>query len=105
MALAIIETGGKQYIVSPGSKIKVEKIKDKRVKDEIVFDKVLLFEEDGKVKIGTPFLEKIKVTGTIIDEDRNKKIIILKFRPKTRYKVKKGHRQPFMKVRVKKIED
>ena len=104
MALAIIKTGGKQYVVQPGDKIKVEKIKDKKQGDKIVFDQVLLVQKRKKVEIGAPFIKNAKVAGEILEEEKGKKITILKYKPKTRYKVKKGHRQPFMKIQIKTID-
>ena len=104
MSLAIIKTGGKQYIVSPGDELKIEKIKDKKVGEEIVFDEVLLLEKQRKVMIGTPLVKKAKVVGKIIEQGKDKKITILKYKPKTRYKVKKGHRQEYMKVKIEKVE-
>jgi len=105
MPLAIIKTGGKQYIVSPGDEIKIEKIKDKSQDDEIVFDEVLLIKKQKKLEIGTPFVKGAKVTGKILEEGRGKKITILKYKPKTRYKVKKGHRQAFIKIKILKISN
>jgi len=104
MALAIIKTGGKQYLVSEGNEIKIEKVKDKKEKDQIIFDQVLLVEKRNKIMIGTPFIKEAKVIGKITEEGRGKKITILKYKAKTRYKVKKGHRQPFVKVKISKIE-
>ena len=103
MAMAIIKTGGKQYLVEPGSEIKIEKIKDKKQGDEVIFNEVLLVQKQRKLEIGTPFIKKAKVTGKIIEEGKGKKITILKYKPKTRYKVKKGHRQPYIKVKIDKI--
>jgi large subunit ribosomal protein L21 len=98
--LAIIKTGGKQYIVSPGDEIKIEKIKGKKEGDKVTFDQVLLIHKQRSIKIGTPFVKGAKVTANIIEEGRNKKITVFKYKPKTRYKVKKGHRQPFMKIKI-----
>ena len=102
--IAIIKTGGKQYLVSPGDEIEIEKLKGKKEGDEIVFEQVLLVQKQNKLEIGTPFVEGAKVTGKIVAEGKGKKITILKYKPKTRYTVKKGHRQPFMKVKILKIE-
>jgi len=101
--LAVIKTGGKQYIVSPGQKIKIEKI-DKKEGEEIVFDEVLLLEKGGKVEIGSPLVKGAKVIGKIISQSKAKKVIVFKYKPKTRYKVKKGHRQPFTEVEIKEIQ-
>lgn len=112
MEVAVIKTGGKQYLVSPGKKIKINlpalhseasragKIEGK----EIIFDDVLLLERDGKVEIGTPFLKEVKVIGKILKQGRGKKVIVFKVKKKKRYKVKKGHRQPFTEVEITKIE-
>mgnify|MGYP001049650841 CR=1 FL=1 len=101
--IAIIKTGGKQYLVSPGLKIKIEKL-DKKVGEEVEFKDVLLVEKDGKVEIGKPFLKDRKVLGKVIEQKKDKKVIVFKYKRKTRYKVKKGHRQPYTKVEILKIE-
>jgi large subunit ribosomal protein L21 len=102
--LAVIETGGKQYVVGLNDLIKTETIKGKKEGDKVVFDRVLLLENEGRVEIGTPYLKKAKVTGTVVEQGRSKKLIVFKYKPKTRYKVKKGHRQSFTKVKIEKIE-
>ncbi len=102
--LAVIKTGGKQYIVSPGDKIKVEKIDAKEGK-EINFSEVLLIEKKNKIQIGTPFVKGAKVVGKILKHDRAKKVIVFKYKSKTRHKTKKGHRQGFTEVEIVKIED
>ena len=101
--LAIIKTGGKQYIVTPGTKIKIEKIEEKEGK-EVTFKEVLLVEKNKKLEIGTPLVKGCKVIGKVLSQGKGKKVIILKYKPKTRYKVKKGHRQPFTEVEILKIE-
>jgi len=101
--LAVIRTGGKQYLVSPGQKIKIEKI-DKKEGSEITFNEVLLLEKQKKVEIGTPLVKGAKVTGKILSHGKGKKVIIFKYKPKTRYKIKKGHRQPFTEIEITKIE-
>ena len=101
--LAIIKTGGKQYIVAPGQKIKIEKL-DKNEEDEIIFSEVLLLEKNKKTEIGTPFVEGAKVVGKVLKQGKAKKVIVFKYKAKTRYKVKKGHRQPFTEVEIKTID-
>ena len=101
--LAVIRTGGKQYLVSPGQKIKIEKVEAKEG-SEIKFDEVLLLEKGKKLEIGTPLVKEVKVTGKIIRHGKSKKVIVFKYKPKTRYKVKKGHRQPFTEIEIVKIE-
>ena len=101
--LAVIKTGGKQYLVSPGQKIKIEKIA-KKEGSEISFPEVLLLEKGKKIEIGTPLIKGVKVIGKIVRHDKAKKVIIFKYKAKKRYKVKKGHRQPFTEVEIIKIE-
>ena len=101
--LAVIKTGGKQYLVSPGDKIKIEKI-DKKEGSEIAFREVLLVEKNRKVEIGTPLVKGAKVIGKILKQAKSKKVIVFRYKSKTRYKKKKGHRQPFTEVEITKIE-
>ncbi|MBZ9569628.1 50S ribosomal protein L21 [Patescibacteria group bacterium] len=101
--LAVIKTGGKQYLVSPGDKIKIEKIEAKEGK-EITFKEVLLLEKQRKLEIGTPLVKGAKVIGKVLKHGKRKKVIVFKYKSKTRYKVKKGHRQLFTEVEIIKIE-
>ncbi len=112
---AVIKTGGKQYLVSPGQKIKIEliskaeKAKEKaetKAKDkEIIFDQVLLLQKGNKVEVGMPFVKNAKVVGKILKEDKAKKVVIFKYKSKKREKTKKGHRQPYMEVEIVKISN
>jgi large subunit ribosomal protein L21 len=109
--LAVIRTGGKQYIVVPGQKIKIDppSLKLRRAKkievgQEVVFDEVLLLEKGKSLEIGTPYVKGAKVVGKVLKQGRSKKVIVFKYKPKTRYKKKKGHRQPFTEVEILKIE-
>ncbi len=102
--LAVIKTGGKQYLVSPGQKLKIEKI-EKKEGDEVVFDEVLLLDSDGKLEIGSPTIKGAKVLGKVLSQGKGKKVIIFKYRAKTRYRKKKGHRQTFTEVEIKTIEN
>ena len=97
--LAVIKTGGKQYLVSPGEKIKIEKI-NKKEGAEVTFNEVLLMEKNKKVEIGDPQVKGVKVTGKVLKQDKSKKVIIFKYKAKKRYQVKKGHRQPFTEVQI-----
>ncbi len=103
MSLAIIKTGGKQYLVSPGQKIKIEKLEIPEGK-EVIFDQVLLLEKGKKLEIGTPLIKGARVTGKVLKHGKAKKLIIFKYKPKTRYKKKIGHRQPYSEVEITKIE-
>ncbi len=100
--LAVIETGGKQYLVCTGEELKIEKLNVEVGKD-IVFDKVLLLAKDdgSDVKIGTPYLDGVSIAATVEDQGRNKKIRVVKFKRKVRYKRVYGHRQHFTKVTIK----
>ena len=102
MAFAIIETGGKQYLVSAKDKIRVEKLSDKD--GEVVFDKVLLMAGEGTAKIGKPYLSGGKVTGKVLKQGRAKKIKIFKYHSKTRYRRRIGHRQEFTEVEIQEIK-
>jgi large subunit ribosomal protein L21 len=101
--LAIIKTGGKQYNVSPGQKIKIEKLVGNEG-DAITLGDVLLMADDKDVKIGQPKVEGVKVTAKILKQDRVKKVTILKFKPKKRYQVKRGHRQPYTLIEIENIK-
>ena len=100
--LAVIKTGGKQYIVAPGQKIRIEKL-DAKEGEEVVFDQVLLLEKNKKLDIGYPFIKDAKVIGKVSSQGKGKKVIVFKYKSKTRYKKKKGHRQPFTEVEILKI--
>jgi len=99
---AVIKTGGKQYLVSPSDKIKIEKLDIEEGK-KITFKEVLLLNKGKTVKIGTPLVKGTKVEAKVLKQDRAKKVIILKYKAKKRYQVKKGHRQPFTEVEILKI--
>ena len=98
---SIIETGGKQYKVKEGDKIKVEKL-DGEAGTEVIFGKVLLkVSDEDKVEIGQPYLKDVKVIGEITNQGRNKKLIVYKYKPKKRERTKKGHRQMFTEILIK----
>jgi large subunit ribosomal protein L21 len=99
---AIIETGGKQYKVEEGREIVVEKL-DAGEGETVTFDKVLLVKGDS-LKVGNPYVEGAKVTGKVEKHGRAKKIIVFKYKPKKNYRKKQGHRQPFTRIRIEKIE-
>ena len=98
---AIIATGGKQYRVSEGDVIYIEKI-DAQVDSSVSFD-VLLMGNDGDVKIGTPVVEGVKVEGKVVGQIRGEKIVVYKYKSKKNYRRKQGHRQPYTKVEITKI--
>ncbi len=99
---AVIKTGGKQYLVTPGQKLKIEKL-DAKEGDAFNFDQVLLAGDDKKVEVGTPHVSGAKVEAKVIKQGRGDKVIVFKYHAKTRYRKKKGHRQPFTEVEISKI--
>ena len=98
---AIIATGGKQYRVSEGDVIYIEKI-DAQVDSTVSFD-VLLVENEGDVKVGTPIVEGVKVEGKVVGQIRGEKIVVFKYKSKKNYRRKQGHRQPYTKVEITRI--
>ena len=101
MSLSVIKTGGKQYVVLPGQKLKIEKLNSK-TGEKVSFETLLTSDTEGKdVKIGKPFLTG-KVEATAIGEGKAKKVLVVKYKPKTRYKKRVGHRQPFTQVEITK---
>lgn len=103
---AVIKTGGKQYKVSKGDVVKIEKLSGNyKEGDKIVFDKVLLV-DNGKdmTTVGTPYIKGAKVEATLEEQGKDKKITVIKFKSKSRYFRKQGHRQPFFKVQIDAIK-
>jgi len=100
--LAIIKTGGKQYKVAVGDKIKIEKIEGEDG-TKITFDEVLLVGDEKDVKVGTPLVVGAKVEGTLGEQGRHKKVWGIKHKAKKRYKVKFGHKQMFTLVEITSI--
>ena len=100
---AVIETGGKQYKVIEQDIIFVEKL-DANEGDDIVFDSVLALSNDNGFKVGTPTVAGAKVTAKVLKNGKNKKIYVMKYKPKKNEKKKIGHRQPYTKVQIVKIE-
>lgn len=96
--IAVIKTGGKQYLVKEGDVLVVEKI-DAEPGKEISFD-VLLKADGANVDIGAPLLQT-KVTGEVVAHGRGKKIEVVHYKPKVRYTRRRGHRQPFTKIKIK----
>jgi large subunit ribosomal protein L21 len=99
MLFAVIKTGGKQYIVSPDQKIKIEKLEGKEG-DKVNFSDVLLLADNGNVRIGKPVVEGAKVEGEITKQARDKKKIIFKYHSKARVRKTKGHRQYFTEIKI-----
>ncbi|WP_019120141.1 50S ribosomal protein L21 [Brevibacillus massiliensis] len=99
---AIIETGGKQYKVEEGSVLFIEKLASGEG-ETVTFDKVLLVSKDGKVAAGTPTVAGATVTGKVEKHGKGEKITVFKYKAKKNYRRKQGHRQPYSKVVIEKI--
>jgi len=100
---AVIQTGGKQYVVAPGEELKVEKMPGE-VGETIAFDRVLLTSDGENVTLGKPYLENTRVLGRITRHGRNRKIVVFKYKRRKGYRKKLGHRQNYTLVRVENIE-
>ena len=96
---AVITTGGKQYYVSEGDVIYVEKL-DLEEGAKVDFEQVLMVDN----KVGTPYLDGAKVTGTVLKNGKQKKVVVYKYNAKKKYRKKQGHRQPYTKVEIKSIK-
>lgn len=99
---AIVESGGKQYRVAPGDVIDVDRMEAVEG-GAVELNRVLLISEGKKVKVGTPTIEGAKVTADVVNEFKDKKVTVFKYKNKTRYRVKKGHRQIYTKIAIKDI--
>ena len=98
---AVINTGGKQYKVSKGDTLKIEKIKGTfAVGDKIVFDKVMMVDNGKDTTIGTPYITKASVEATLKEIGKNKTVEVVKYKQKSRYYKRNGHRQPYFKVEI-----
>ena len=108
---AIIETGGKQYLVSEGDVIRIEKMNPSRsgqeaykVGDKVDFDRVLLVDNGADTSIGEPYIKGAKVVGEIKKMDRARKVVVIKYKAKSNYFKKRGHRQPYFDVKISSIK-
>ncbi|MEA3422467.1 MAG: 50S ribosomal protein L21 [Bacillota bacterium] len=99
---AIIETGGKQYKVQEGDVINIEKL-EIADGETVGFDKVLMVSNDEGLQVGKPYIENAVVDATVLNQGKAKKVIIFKYKAKKDYRKKQGHRQPFTRVEIKKI--
>jgi large subunit ribosomal protein L21 len=99
---AIIKTGGKQYMVNEGDVLVVEKL-DVEKGSKVMFEEVLAVGNNGELQVGSPVVAGAKVEATVVENGKTKKVIVFKYKPKKDYRKKQGHRQPFTKVRIDKI--
>ena len=100
---AVIKTGGKQYKVALGEKLRVEKL-NAEVNEEITLEEVLLVSKDGEIKVGAPFIAGAKVVATVVAQGKGKKVVNFKYKPKKSSARKIGHRQLFTQIEIKSIE-
>jgi large subunit ribosomal protein L21 len=100
---AVIKTGGKQYKVAVGETIDVEKLAAPRG-DTVLLDEVLMVVDGEQVRVGKPTLSDASVSATVLGHDLRRKAVIFHYRPKQRYRVKRGHRQPFTRLRIDDIK-
>ncbi|WZL71571.1 50S ribosomal protein L21 [Clostridiaceae bacterium 35-E11] len=99
---AIIETGGKQYRVQEGDTLFVEKL-EVNPGETVEFDKVLALSKEGQLSVGTPVVNGAKVSATVVENGKAPKIIVFKYKAKKDYRKKQGHRQPYTKIKIEKI--
>lgn len=98
---AVIATGGKQYRVAEGDVVRVEKL-DAEIGSEVKFDQVLMVGGDA-VKVGKPYVDGASVSGEVLAQDRSRKVVVYKYKPKRGYHKKNGHRQPYTELKITKI--
>jgi large subunit ribosomal protein L21 len=103
MKYAVVESGGKQYKAVEGGTIQVDRM---QVEDgqNVTIDAVLMVVDDGKVSVGTPVVKGAKVQATVLGEVKGKKVVVFKYRPKKRIRVKTGHRQKYTRLEINAIE-
>ncbi len=101
---AVVEVGGKQYKVSEGDIFKTERFRDVKEGDNVVLDRVLAVKGDDNAKIGSPYVEGAKVTATLVNNGRYRKVITVKFKGRKGYRRTKNHRQWYSMLKVEKIE-
>ena len=100
---AVLSTGGKQYRVQEGDVIFVEKL-NAEVDSTVEFNEILVVSNNGEVKVGKPVVEGAKVVAKVLAQGKAKKVVVFKYKPKKDYRRKAGHRQPYTKIQVEKIE-
>ena len=103
MTFAVIKTGGKQYRVAEGDTLLVEKLAPEAGAEKLVFSEVLLVDNGSKTKVGLPIVVGASVEAERLAEERAPKIVVIKYKPKVRYRVKHGHRQLHTRIKITKI--
>ena len=103
MKYAIVEDGGKQYKAVEGETIEVDRFQAE-IGEQVDLDRVLLFSDGEKISVGTPYLEGVKIEATVEDQIKGPKIVVFKYKPRIRYRVKTGHRQRYPRLLIGTIE-
>jgi len=104
MDIAVIKTGGKQFVVKEGDAIYIEKLpKEVAEGDSVTFDTVLMTDDGKATKVGNPLIKGAKVTGRVVRSGKAKKLEVVKYKAKSRYLKRRGHRQPYVKVTIDKL--
>lgn len=105
MSFAVIQTGGKQYKVAVGDEIAVEKIKgDYKVGDKVTIESVVMKDDGSTTVLGAPYIDGAAVEATITESGKLDKVMVVKYRPKSRYHKRNGHRQPYMSLKIEAIK-
>jgi len=101
---AVVEAGGRQYRVSPGEVVRMEKVKAEKG-GTVSFEKVTLLSDDGgSVKIGQPYVSGATVNGKVVAQNRDRKVMVFRYKPKKRVRVLRGHRQPYSLIQIQDIK-
>ena len=106
MKTAVIKTGGKQYVAKEGDVLTIEKLKgqgDLQKGDKVSFDEILMIDDGKAVQVGAPHVKGAKVDAEVEEVGKGKKILVMRYKAKSNYRKKNGHRQPFTKVKITKI--
>ena len=101
---AIVETGGKQYRVSQGDVLDVDRMPDRETGDTVTLDKIVLVNRDDSVTVGKPYVDGAKVVAKLVGQIRDKKVVVFKYKRKVRYRRKTGHRQSYSRIQIESIE-
>jgi large subunit ribosomal protein L21 len=100
---AVVETGGKQYRMVPGGFVEVEKL-PAAVGEQVTLNRVLMVADGSEIRVGQPVLVGASVTATVVGQRRHRKVVIFHYRAKKRERKKRGHRQPFTRLRIEEIQ-
>jgi len=104
MKYAIVEDGGKQYKAVEGETIEVDRFQAE-IGEQVDLDRVLLISDGEKISVGTPYLDGVKISAKVEDQIKGPKIVVFKYKPRVRYRVKTGHRQKYTRLRIGEIEE